>query len=178
MSLSGTSRISTAPTRFRWRFGWSRTLSSSTYVFEKISGPDERRGYELAFDDTVVLPRLKRGARLRFRLTHHWPDDAIEVRTKETLIEGDFYHLAIVYDGSGKAAGIKLFVDGKPVEIETLRDSLSGSIRTAAPLEDRQPQARQCLQGPPGRFPHLRPPARGRRDRGAGARRAGACFAV
>jgi len=104
-------------------------------VFEKISGPEERRGYELAFDDTVVLPRLKRGARLRFRLTHHWPDDAIEVRTKETLIEGDFSHLAITYDGSGKAAGIKLFVDGKPAEIETLHDSLSGPIRNTAPLE-------------------------------------------
>ena len=57
------------------------------------------------------------------------------MRTKETLIEGEFFHLAIVYDGSGKAAGIKLFVDGKPVEIETVRDSLSGSTRAAAPLE-------------------------------------------
>ena len=104
-------------------------------VLEKISGADERRGYEIAFDDTVVLPRLKRGARLRFRLTHHWPDDAIEVRTKETLIENDFYHVAITYDGSGKAAGIQLFVNGKPAEIETLHDSLSGAIRTAAPLE-------------------------------------------
>ncbi len=104
-------------------------------VFEKISDAGERRGYEVAFDDTVVLPRLKRGAYLRFRLTHHWPDDAIEVRAKETLVENDFYHLAITYDGSGKAAGIRLFVDGKPAEIETVHDSLMGAIRTEAPFE-------------------------------------------
>ena len=103
-------------------------------ILEKVSGPDEARGYELTFDDTVVLPRLRRGAHLRFRFAHHWPDDAIEVRTKE-LLEGDFFHLAINYDGSGKAAGFKLFVDGKPAEIETVRDSLSGAVRTSTPLE-------------------------------------------
>jgi hypothetical protein len=103
-------------------------------VLEKVSGPEERRGYELAFDDTVVLPRLRRGAHLLFRMGHRWPDDAIEVRTKE-LLEGEFFHLAIDYDGSGKAAGIRIFVNGKPAEIETVRDSLTGSIRTDTPLE-------------------------------------------
>ena len=104
-------------------------------VLQKISGPEERRGIELVLDDSEVLPRLKRGARVRFRLTHHWPDDAIEVRTKEPLVEGEFFHLGIVYDGSGKAAGIKVFVDGRPAEIEAVHDSLSGATLTSAPLE-------------------------------------------
>ncbi len=116
-------------------------------VLQKISGPEERRGIELAFEDSVVLPRLKRGARLRFRLTHHWPDDAIEVRTKEPLIQGEFSHLGLVYDGSGKAAGIKLFVDGQPAEIETVRDSLSGATRTPAPLEIGNPRLGNAFKG-------------------------------
>jgi hypothetical protein len=103
-------------------------------ILEKLSDPQQRRGYELAFDDSVVLPRLRRGAHLRFRMAHHWPDDAIEVRTKE-LLKRDFVHVALDYDGSGKAAGIKIFVDGKPAEVEIVRDSLSGSIRTDTPLE-------------------------------------------
>jgi len=104
-------------------------------VLQKIRGPEERRGIELAFEDSVVLPRLKRGARLRFRLAHRWPDDAIEVRTKEPLIQGEFFHLGIVYDGSGKASGVKLFVDGQLAQIETVHDSLLGATRTSAPLE-------------------------------------------
>jgi hypothetical protein len=116
-------------------------------VLQKISGPDERRGIELALEDTVVLPRLKRGARLTFRLTHHWPDDAIEVRTKEPLIQGDFFHLSIVYDGSGKAAGIKLFVDGQPAEIATVHDGLTGSTSTSAPLEIGNKQLGNAFKG-------------------------------
>ena len=48
--------------------------------------------------------------------------------------KGDFAHVALNYDGSGKAAGIRLFLDGKPAALETVRDNLSGSIRTTAPL--------------------------------------------
>jgi hypothetical protein len=116
-------------------------------VLQKISGPEERRGVELAFEDSVVLPRLKRGVRLRFRLTHTWPDNAIEVRTKEPLIQGEFLHLGIIYDGSGKAAGIKLFVDGVPAEIETVRDSLSGDTRNSAPLEVGNKQLGNAFKG-------------------------------
>ncbi len=46
-----------------------------------------------------------------------------------------FRHLVVDYDGSGKASGIKLYVDGKPAATEVLKDSLSGSFKTSAPLE-------------------------------------------
>ncbi|MFN7999048.1 MAG: DUF1553 domain-containing protein [Bryobacteraceae bacterium] len=103
--------------------------------FQRIDSPVERRGYELLCDESVVLPRLRRGLKLRFRLTNHWPDNAIEIRTKRTLIEGDFVHLGIAYDGSSKAAGLKMYVDGEPVEVEVLHDTLSGPIRNSAALE-------------------------------------------
>ena len=64
-----------------------------------------------------------------------WPDDAIEVQTKERYATVSFRHLVVDYDGSGKASGIKLYVDGKPAAAEVLKDSLRGSFRTSAPLE-------------------------------------------
>jgi hypothetical protein len=39
------------------------------------------------------------------------------------------------YDGSGKASGVKFYVNGKPAATEVVRDNLSGTFRTAAPLE-------------------------------------------
>ncbi len=120
---------------FALAFWVESNSSKENLVIDKLSDPEERRGMELVFEESGVLPRLKRGALLRLRLSHHWPDDAIEVRTKEPLVEGEFFHLAINYDGSGKAGGIELFIDGKAAALETMRDHLTGSIRNTAPLE-------------------------------------------
>ena len=64
-----------------------------------------------------------------------WPDDAIEVQTRERVPTTEPHHLLVDYDGSGKASGIKLYVDGKLMEQDVLQDQLSGDFRTAAPLE-------------------------------------------
>ncbi len=53
-------------------------------------------------------------------------------------------HIVVNYDGSGKAEGIAIYVDGKPVTLETLKDSLAGPITADAPLADRQQAARSC----------------------------------
>src|SRR4029077_6810325 len=43
-------------------------------------------------------------------------------------------HLVVSYNGSGKASGIKIYLDGKPLEMEVVKDQLTGSFRTSAPL--------------------------------------------
>src|SRR5262249_53172821 len=93
------------------------------------------RGYELSFDESIPIGDLKRGAHLIFSLVHHGSDEALRIQTKERLVQGTWSHIALVYDGSGKASGLKLYVDGKPHESEVLRDSLSGSIQTPSPLQ-------------------------------------------
>ena len=70
----------------------------------------------------------------QLRLANRWPDDAIEIQTKERLEVNRPHHLLIDYDGTGKASGFKLYVDGKPVEAEVLKDQLTGNFRTSAPL--------------------------------------------
>ena len=104
-------------------------------VMQKLAGPDDRRGYELLFEEGRLVPIQKRAAHLVLRLTHHWPEDAIVVRTRPELMVGQWHHVAITYDGSGKAAGLKLFLDGTPSEFEILKDNLTGGIRVPEPLE-------------------------------------------
>jgi len=74
-------------------------------------------------------------AHLVVRLANRWPDDAIEVQTKDPQSIDALRHLLIEYDGSGKASGIEFRLDGKRVETSILKDHLSGDFRTAAPLE-------------------------------------------
>jgi mono/diheme cytochrome c family protein len=50
--------------------------------------------------------------------------------------DGHWDHLFFTYDGSGRASGVKIYVDGAPVATKTISDTLArNSIRTTAPLQ-------------------------------------------
>ncbi len=74
------------------------------------------------------------GGRVGSRIIHSWQDDAIKVVTKDPIKAGEWTHLFVTYDGSGKAAGVKVFVNGAARETRPAADSLKGTIRTAVPL--------------------------------------------
>ncbi|MFN0167600.1 MAG: DUF1553 domain-containing protein [Bryobacteraceae bacterium] len=105
-----------------------------TPLLQKLQDAKTRRGYELLMSETVTIPDLKRGAHAIFRLTHEWPENAIEIRSREMIVQGQWTHLAIVSDGSGKAGGLRLFVDGKAAALEITRDRLTGSIENTVAL--------------------------------------------
>ncbi|HKQ73858.1 MAG TPA: DUF1553 domain-containing protein [Blastocatellia bacterium] len=104
------------------------------FAFQKIADENTRRGYELIFEKTHLIDIQRWGAPLTIRLVSNWPDNAIVVRTKEAFNTREWRHLACVYDGSGKAAGLKVFLNGKPAEVVVLKDSLDGPIKTNAEL--------------------------------------------
>lgn len=59
----------------------------------------------------------------------------LAVETVDELLTSDHWnHVLIHYDGSGRAAGLRLLVDGRPRRFIVRDDNLSGSIRTTAPL--------------------------------------------
>ena len=120
---------------------WFRSNNRQPQALLQRVEPDTRRGFEITFDFAELVFERKRGAHLSVQLIHHWPDDAIQIRTRERLGIGDWYHLALTYDGSGKAAGLRLWLNGKPAEVDVVRDGLSGSIAGTAPLEvgNKQP---------------------------------------
>jgi hypothetical protein len=103
-------------------------------LLQKTEPASGRRGFELAFDFAELLYERKRGAHLLVHLIHRWPDDALRVRTRERLGIGEWHHLVLTYDGSGRASGLKLYLNGKTAELEVLGDSLTGSVATSAPL--------------------------------------------
>jgi mono/diheme cytochrome c family protein len=94
-----------------------------------VSRMDDRpegfyRGWDLWLD----------GGRPAAHLIHKWQEDAIKVSTKNPLKPGQWHHLALVYDGSGKAAGLRLYVDGVAQETTAQPDALKGTTRTDVPL--------------------------------------------
>lgn len=85
-------------------------------VFHRQAGTDTGfHGVELAFAE----------GRLRFALVRFWPGNAIAVRTRAVVAADTWVHVAATYDASGRAAGMHLYLDGRPAEVEVLRDHLT-----------------------------------------------------
>ena len=110
-------------------------LKSSEFL-QKKDASEHWAGYALGFDDVAYTGRHQRNLRVAARFAAHWPDSAIEIRTKDRVPMDGSHHVLVNYDGSGEAAGLKIYVDGKPWETETTKDTLDGgTFRTSASLE-------------------------------------------
>ncbi len=100
----------------------------------KAASESDRRGWDTFFDDLGLVGIQHWAGKLNVRVVARDPDQLIHLRTKERIPFGEWHHVALAYDGTGRAAGLRLFVDGKPAAVEVLQDKLVGSCATAAPL--------------------------------------------
>ncbi len=73
------------------------------------------RGLSLVLDQGHVV----------FSLIHFWPGNAIRVRSNAVLPVGEWTHLAATYDGSSRAAGVQIYVNGAAAELQVERDRLT-----------------------------------------------------
>ena len=90
----------------------------------KMENAPNFRGWDIEFN----------AGKASVHLIHKWPEEVIHVQTDKELAADTFQHLAFSYDGSGKAAGLKLFLNGQPVATKALKDKLTGTIKTTAPF--------------------------------------------
>jgi len=65
---------------------------------------------------------------LRFFLAHAYPQNALEVQTLSRLSPNEWTHLSITYDGSSKANGVQIYLNGKVAQVKHLNDNLYKGI--------------------------------------------------
>ena len=104
-------------------------------LLHKSSEGEDRRGFELFYEEVQKMPRFRRGSRLVVRLVHQWPGSTIQIRTQQPVMLEMWHNYAVTYTGSRKASGLKIYIDGKPVETETLQDNLTGTLQVADGLQ-------------------------------------------
>ncbi|MDH3709020.1 MAG: DUF1553 domain-containing protein [Cyclobacteriaceae bacterium] len=68
--------------------------------------------------------------RLNFRLIHSLPHNYIHVSTLDSVKLSTWAHAFFTYDGSGKAGGIKLYIDGRDQNLDIGYDRLYKSAKT------------------------------------------------
>ncbi|MBI3858230.1 MAG: DUF1553 domain-containing protein, partial [Planctomycetes bacterium] len=72
-------------------------------------------------------------SRIQVNLVKRWLDDAIRVETERALEPG-WHHVAVTYDGSRAAAGLTVYVDGKPERLKVHLDFLNQSFASEHPF--------------------------------------------
>lgn len=75
-------------------------------------------GYELLLEDD----------RPSFAICHFWPGNAVRIRTRQPVPLQAWTHIACTYDGSSRASGLHLYINGLPADVEVVRDNLYKDI--------------------------------------------------
>jgi hypothetical protein len=97
------------------------TSHEASTVLSKMDEGNAHRGYD------VILENGK----LASHFVHHWPDRAFKVVTKNAMSLNAWHHVAVTYDGSTKATGLKIYVDGQPQELDvTTNNTVDGTLQT------------------------------------------------
>ncbi len=95
---------------------------------DSLEGAIIGRSYSLFNGNRGYILMLHEDGTLSASLNHVAPDNAIEVRTLKGISENVWQHLVMTYNGSSRAEGIKLYLDGQELKTETVVDNLQKSI--------------------------------------------------
>jgi hypothetical protein len=86
--------------------------------------------------------------RVGTHIIHRWQDDAIKVVAQTPLTPGQWHHVCVTYDGSAKAVGVKIYINGtEQAARQIFADHLRNSIRTTVPLKIAQRNTTSRLEG-------------------------------
>jgi hypothetical protein len=97
----------------------AREAAEPCVVLQACDGTDAGpHGYDLL---------LEKG-RLTARLFRHWPGNAIAVRAENEIPANTWTNVAVTYDGSSRASGLRIYINGKQGKLETIRDHMVKGI--------------------------------------------------
>ncbi|MDO6803252.1 DUF1553 domain-containing protein [Wenyingzhuangia sp. 1_MG-2023] len=89
-------------------------------IFHKMNSPELHsfRGYHLKVKDNKIEALL----------AHVYPDNAIVVQSVKDMPKNKWVHLTMTYNGSSKANGVSIYMDGEKLATQTVFDNLYKDI--------------------------------------------------
>ena len=119
---------------------WVRTTGTNGFagIVARMAEAPGYRGWDL----------FQNGAAFSVHIVSQWPGDALKVITKANVVKaGQWQHVFMTYDGSGKAGGVRIYVDGAVVETKSEVDTLHSTIRNSVPLRIGQRSDGAAFEG-------------------------------
>jgi hypothetical protein len=171
VELEGESREVALADSAQWQegLGASKALQPQGTAFQLSDAGDFERDQPFTCTAWVKLPandsfgaicaRMDSGSAYRgwdfvsqrrqigMHLVHRWPDNGLKVVSKNQAPANEWVHVAVSYDGTGKAAGVKVYYNGDAQPVNVENDNLADTVRTEVPLTVGQRSAGDPLSG-------------------------------
>ncbi|HLK59906.1 MAG TPA: DUF1553 domain-containing protein [Chthonomonadaceae bacterium] len=100
------------------------TAGGAMTVLSKMDDASNFRGWDMYLGD----------GRVYIHIIHEWEKNAIRVNTKMAIPQNQWTHVFATYDGSSKAKGVHVYINGKPAELDVTHDALTDTIQTGKPV--------------------------------------------
>jgi mono/diheme cytochrome c family protein len=100
------------------------TSNDHMTVLSRMDDAANHRGWDLYLGEGKVFVHI----------IHQWEGNAIRVNTKQPIEANKWTHVFATYDGSSKAKGVKIYVNGKAAELDVTHDKLTDTIQTSVAL--------------------------------------------
>ena len=106
--------------------GWVKMDSVNGFkaVIAKMDSKNGYRGFDM----------FTQNGQFGIHLINTWASNALKVTSKAKLKNKTWHHLFATYDGSSKASGVKLYLDGKEVEFIVNNDNLTETAVSKVPF--------------------------------------------
>lgn len=115
-----------------FRFGRNDPFAVSAWIMPAKTG---QMSIFSKMDDRNYFPGyefyINHENRLGAYLINIWPTNAISVSATTPVNDGGWHQAAFSYDGSGKAGGIRIYLDGKEEKLTVEEDSLTGGLENS-----------------------------------------------
>ncbi|MCA9214836.1 MAG: DUF1553 domain-containing protein [Planctomycetales bacterium] len=103
---------------------WIRAPKVEGAPIAKMDTDAASRGFDLHLGPNNIAAHL----------INKWPDNAVKVEAQREFKPNQWYHVFVTYNGSSKADGVQIYVDGTQLKTKAVADKLSDTIRVDKPL--------------------------------------------
>ncbi len=124
----------TMPLDCEYDFRRNKPFSLGVWVRSETGGPACILSKNDDVNDLRGVDVMLRKGKILVHLVHRWSSNAIQVKTRDSIRTGKWQHIGVTYDGSSKAGGVVVYVDGRRQEVEIGHNSLSAEIQITQPL--------------------------------------------
>jgi hypothetical protein len=97
-------------------------------ILARMDDQHDYRGWDLWYQNGQIAADI----------IHKWPGDALKVVSKSRVKRGEWTHVFVTYDGSGKPPGLSIYINGQKQETTIEARDLKNSTRTKVPLKVAQ----------------------------------------
>lgn len=104
---------------------WLPPEAKQGSIVARMDPDDAYRGWDVWFDN----------AKPGMHLVHNWPEDALKVISKKALEPKRWTHVCVTYDGSSKADGVKIYINGEAQAVDRPNNKLQHTIATKVPFK-------------------------------------------